>query len=73
MKNGIYQNHLGAQLKVTGIWTPTQSELGFSIGPQTLGDIFDAHTADGIFGTTHYLVTDKSIISAGYEWIGEVS
>lgn len=73
MKNGIYQNHLGAQLTVTGMWMPPQNALGFPVGPQTLGDIFNASTPDSIFGKTEYLVTDKSLTACGYEFVEELS
>jgi len=64
---GVYRNDLGAELTVTGLWTPA-TIIGIYVGaPLTLGGIYKAHTPPHPLGTLHYLVTRQSLADCGYQ------
>lgn len=64
MKNGMYRNHAGAELHVTGAATRGNGWL-------TLGGIYTAEARDGLFGITNYLVTEQSMNESGYTFVAE--
>lgn len=56
---GLWRNSLGAELRVTG-FAPQTSRF------RSLGDTYYAEASDSLFGTAHYIVTEKSLQEAGY-------
>lgn len=67
---GLWRNHLGAEISVIEPAVYLLRDMGI----QSLSDdIWQAERRDPLFGTTRYVITEKSLADAGYERVKEDS